>query len=88
MYIDFVTTVMESPCNKKFSSAALNPKAALNLERLLSEGLRYMLEGMSYSHYKTYSHYRTYSHYKTTPITGVGRWQYLPLGIVQIWTIP
>ena len=82
MYIDFVTTVMESPCNKKFSSAALNPKAALNLERLLSEGLRYMLEGMSYSHY------RTYSHYKPTPITGVGRWQCLPLGIVQIWTIP
>ena len=29
MYIDFVTTVRESPCNKKLSSAALNPVATL-----------------------------------------------------------
>ena len=29
-------------CNKKFSSAALNPIAAFNLERLLSERLRYI----------------------------------------------
>ena len=38
---DFVTTVRESPCNKKILSAALNPMAALNLDRLLSVRLRY-----------------------------------------------